>query len=152
MISLFFDFSWFLSIVWFVFITKMYVYYMNSRLISACAAVFVHAIEEHVLQAQHNGCQDRKNCIYWHLTWQHLIWPQFTDDLLKLPRHMYHFHARLTSAWRWGEVECTSEKSPVWSGHKDVLHLIKSNSCQEKRDRNSSCECRVQAPPLCYRC
>ncbi len=37
-------------------------------------------------------------------------------------------------------LERMSETSPVWCGHKDVLHLNKRNPFQEKRDRGSSCE------------
>ncbi len=37
-------------------------------------------------------------------------------------------------------LERASETSPVWRGHKDVLHLNKRNLFQEKRDRGSSCE------------
>ncbi len=37
-------------------------------------------------------------------------------------------------------LERASETSPVWCGHKDVLHLNKRNPFQEKRDRGSSCE------------
>ncbi len=48
------------------------------------ATIFVRAIEEHVLRAQYNGRQDRKIHFYWHMAWQYLIWPQFTDVLLKL--------------------------------------------------------------------
>ncbi len=39
---------------------------------------------EHALWAQYNSWQDRKISFYWHMAWQHLIWPQFTDVLLKL--------------------------------------------------------------------
>ncbi len=37
-------------------------------------------------------------------------------------------------------LERASETSPVWCGHKDVLHLHKRNPFQEKRDEGSSCE------------
>ncbi len=37
-------------------------------------------------------------------------------------------------------LERASETSPVWCGHKDVLHLNKRNPFQEKRDGGSSCE------------
>ncbi len=33
------------------------------------------------------------------------------------------------------EAKLESETSPVWCGHKDVLHLNKRNPFQEKRDR-----------------
>ncbi len=38
------------------------------------------------------------------------------------------------------KLERTSDMSPFWCGHKDVLHLNKRNPFQEKRDRGSSCE------------
>ncbi len=56
------------------------------------------------------------------------------------PRHLYRFRTRLTRACCWGEVERTSQKSLVWCARKDVLRLNKPNSCQDKRDRGSSCE------------
>ncbi len=37
-------------------------------------------------------------------------------------------------------LERASQTSPVWCGHKDVLHLNKRSPFQEKRDRGSSCE------------
>ncbi len=77
---------------------------------TALATIFVCAIEEHALGAQYKGWQERKIHFYWQT---------------KLTRHLYLFHASLTRAWRWGEVECTSEKSPISYGYKDVLHLNK---------------------------
>ncbi len=104
---------------------------------TAHAAIFVHAIEEHALRAQYNGWQDSKICFYWHMAWQYLIffnnkkiWWQFADFILKLPHQL--FCVSLTSAWCWGVVGCASEKFPVWSDRKDILHLNKCNSCQEK--------------------
>ncbi len=63
------------------------------------------------------------------MAWQHLIWPQFTDVLLKL------LVTCTVSVILWlapGAEEWASEKSSVWCGRKDILHL-KRNSCQEKK-------------------
>ncbi len=48
-------------------------------------------------------------------------------------RAQHRFRARLTRAWRRGEVERTSEMSPIWCGRKDVLRMNKCTSCQEKK-------------------
>ncbi len=56
-------------------------------------------------------------------------------------RAQYLLRARLTRACdAEATLERASETSPVWCGHKDVLHLNKRNPFQEKRDRDSSCE------------
>ncbi len=110
------------------------------------ASTFVRAIEEHVLRAQYNGRQDRKlfyhfyRCFFtYDLTTSHLT--AVHSRSTEAPRRLYCFRTRVTSAWRWGEVECASEKSPVWCDRKDALHLNKCNSCQEKkRDRSHICE------------
>ncbi len=64
------------------------------------------------------------------------MWPDLTAVNLcstEAPRHLY------LSALIWlalgAEVECASEKSPVWCGSKDVLCLNKHNICQEKKKR-----------------
>ncbi len=99
-------------------------------------AVFVPATEEHALWAQYDGWQDRKISFYW----QHLIWPQFTDVLLKL------LVIWTVSALVWlapvAEAKWSpSEKSSVLCGRKDALHLNKCNSCQEKRQKQQLWTC-----------
>ncbi len=97
-------------------------------------AVFVSASEEHMLWAQYSGWQDRKISFYWHTAWQHLIWPQLTDVLLKFPCHMYRshaqyrwrFHARFTLSW-------VRLKSLLFDVVVNMLCLNKCNSCQEKK-------------------
>ncbi len=62
------------------------------------------------------------------MAWQHLIWPQFTDVLLKL------LVTRTVSVLVWlapgaeVKLERESENCPVWCARKEVLHLNKCNS------------------------
>ncbi len=62
------------------------------------------------------------------MAWQHLIWPQFTDVLLKL------LVTGTVSVLVWFalgaevKLERASEKCPIWCAHKDVLRLNKRNS------------------------
>ncbi len=81
------------------------------------------------------------------------IWPDNISSVhcsTEAPRHLYRFRTRLTSTCCWGKLEWASENSPIWCGRKVILRLNKCNSCQEKRDRSSSCELGGQsiAPPL----
>ncbi len=56
------------------------------------------------------------------------VWFEMIHRLQRVPATLcwratqYLFRARLTSAWRGGDVS-VSETSPVWCGHKDFLHL-----------------------------
>ncbi len=97
---------------------------------TACTAVFVRAIEKHVLRAQYYW-QENNFLLNYGLTTFHLTAVHCCST--EAPRHLYSFHACLTRAWHWNEVERASEKSPVWCGRKDVLRLNKCNSCQENK-------------------
>ncbi len=92
------------------------------------AGAFVHAIEEHMLQAQ--LVQDRKVSFYWHMAWQNLIWPQFTDVLQKLLVTCTVSELVRFTPGAEEKLERASEKSPVWCGRKDLL----DNFSQEKRN------------------
>ncbi len=50
------------------------------------------------------------------------VWFEIIHRLQRVLATQYLFRARLTSAWRGGDVSA-SKTSPVWCGHKDVLHL-----------------------------
>ncbi len=83
----------------------------------------MRALKEHALRAQYNSWQDRKISFYWHMAWQHLIWPQFTDVLLKLL-----VSGTVSALGAEVKLERASEKCPVWCACKDVLLLNKRNS------------------------
>ncbi len=73
------------------------------------------------------------HCLIWNDTGysarRHLcacIWRAHATNTVSFP---HSFDSRL---WRGGDVMRASETSPVWCGHKDVLHLNKRNPFQEK--------------------
>ncbi len=53
---------------------------------TVCAAVFVCAIEEHVLQAKYNVWQDSKIRFYWHMAWQNLLTALSIFNAVKLEK------------------------------------------------------------------
>ncbi len=69
----------------------------------------------------------------------HIVYFALWSETIKATAHLrlcacnWRVHAEYsTVSWRWGEVERTSETSPVWCARKDFLWLNKCTSQQEK--------------------
>ncbi len=90
----------------------------------ACA-LYSRKVEEYTVSTI-KQLSVQESLFYWHITIQHLIRPQFTVVLLKLIWHMFLSTLVWLAPGTEAKLKCTSEKSPVWCGHKEIrrFHVL----------------------------